>query len=69
LKILFARLPFLNVILSRDFIMFHCDRYSLFPVAYSLPILALEVVSRNYRKEYTDKLDEYADLGLLYYVI
>jgi Uma2 family endonuclease len=49
--------------------MFHCDRYSLFPAAYSLPILALEVVSRNYRKEYTDKLDEYADLGLLYYVI
>ncbi len=34
-----------------------------------IPILALEVVSRNYRKEYTDKLDEYADLGVLYYVI
>ena len=34
-----------------------------------IPILALEVVSRNYRKEYTAKLDEYADLGVLYYVI
>ena len=34
-----------------------------------IPILALEVVSRNYRKEYTAKLDEYADNGVLYYVI
>ena len=34
-----------------------------------IPILALEVVSRSYRKEYTAKLDEYADLGVLYYVI
>ncbi|BBD58026.1 hypothetical protein NIES2109_07950 [Nostoc sp. HK-01] len=34
-----------------------------------LPILALEVVSQNYRKEYTDKLNKYQDLGVLYYVI
>ena len=34
-----------------------------------IPILVLEVVSPNYRKEYTVKLDEYAALGVLYYVI
>ncbi|AFZ55641.1 Uma2 family endonuclease [Anabaena cylindrica FACHB-243] len=34
-----------------------------------VPILVLEVVSPNYRKEYTIKLDEYADLGVRYYVI
>ncbi|WP_066379200.1 MULTISPECIES: Uma2 family endonuclease [unclassified Anabaena] len=34
-----------------------------------IPILVLEVVSPNYRKEYSDKLDEYAALGVLYYVI
>ncbi|MBE9210887.1 Uma2 family endonuclease [Nostoc sp. LEGE 06077] len=34
-----------------------------------LPILALEVVSQNYRKEYSDKLNKYQDLGVLYYVI
>ncbi|MBE9055172.1 Uma2 family endonuclease [Sphaerospermopsis sp. LEGE 08334] len=34
-----------------------------------VPILVLEVVSPNYRKEYTIKLDEYAALGVLYYVI
>jgi len=34
-----------------------------------LPILVLEVVSQNYRKEYSTKLDEYAALGVLYYVI
>ncbi len=33
------------------------------------PIFALEVVSPNYRKEYTTKKDDYADLGILYYVI
>ncbi|RAM51112.1 MAG: hypothetical protein C6Y22_12085 [Hapalosiphonaceae cyanobacterium JJU2] len=32
-------------------------------------ILVLEVVSQNYRKEYTTKLDDYAALGVLYYVI
>jgi Uma2 family endonuclease len=34
-----------------------------------VPTLVLEVVSQTYRKEYTTKLDEYADLGVLYYVI
>ncbi|WP_375466647.1 Uma2 family endonuclease [uncultured Nostoc sp.] len=34
-----------------------------------VPIFVLEVVSQNYRKEYTTKLDEYAALGVLYYVI
>ncbi|AUS99849.1 hypothetical protein CLI64_05295 [Nostoc sp. CENA543] len=34
-----------------------------------LPVLVLEVVSQNYRKEYSDKLDNYASLGILYYVI
>lgn len=33
------------------------------------PILVLEVVSQNYRKEYSDKLNDYAALGVLYYVI
>ncbi|BAY62959.1 hypothetical protein NIES22_30350 [Calothrix brevissima NIES-22] len=34
-----------------------------------IPSLVLEVVSQNYRKEYTAKLDQYAKLGVLYYVI
>lgn len=34
-----------------------------------VPILALEVVSKTYRKEYSAKKDEYASLGVLYYVI
>ncbi|MBD2299061.1 Uma2 family endonuclease [Nostoc sp. FACHB-190] len=34
-----------------------------------VPSLVLEVVSQTYRKEYTTKLDEYANLGVLYYVI
>ncbi|QLE57029.1 Uma2 family endonuclease [Nostoc sp. TCL26-01] len=34
-----------------------------------LPILVLEVVSQNYRKEYSDKLHDYEALGVLYYVI
>jgi Uma2 family endonuclease len=34
-----------------------------------IPIFVLEVVSQNYRKEYTTKLEEYAALGVLYYVI
>ncbi|WP_353933115.1 Uma2 family endonuclease [Okeanomitos corallinicola TIOX110] len=34
-----------------------------------VPIWILEVVSPNYRKEYSVKLDEYAALGVLYYVI
>jgi Uma2 family endonuclease len=34
-----------------------------------VPSLAIEIVSPTYRKEYTTKLDRYADLGVLYYVI
>ncbi|MCP2729046.1 Uma2 family endonuclease [Limnofasciculus baicalensis] len=34
-----------------------------------VPILVLEVVSPTYRKEYSDKLVDYEDLGVLYYVI
>jgi Uma2 family endonuclease len=34
-----------------------------------VPTLVLEVVSPNYRQEYTTKLDKYAELGILYYVI
>ncbi|MBD2182094.1 Uma2 family endonuclease [Planktothrix sp. FACHB-1355] len=34
-----------------------------------VPTLVLEVVSQNYRKEYSDKLVEYQELGILYYVI
>jgi Uma2 family endonuclease len=34
-----------------------------------VPILALEVVSQTYRKEYTTKLSQYEELGILYYVI
>jgi Uma2 family endonuclease len=33
------------------------------------PILALEVVSSNSGGEYTNKLDEYAKMGVVYYVI
>ncbi len=33
------------------------------------PILVLEVVSQTRRGEYTDKKKEYAELGILYYVI
>jgi Uma2 family endonuclease len=34
-----------------------------------LPILVLEVISRNYGGEYESKLEKYQDLGILYYVI
>lgn len=34
-----------------------------------VPSLVLEVVSQIYRKEYTDKFEDYAGLGILYYVI
>jgi Uma2 family endonuclease len=34
-----------------------------------LPILVLEVVSQTRRGEYTDKKKDYAELGILYYVI
>jgi Uma2 family endonuclease len=34
-----------------------------------VPILTLEIVSQTYRKEYTKKLDDYAAMGVLYYVI
>lgn len=34
-----------------------------------VPSIVLEVVSANYRQEYTTKLHQYAELGVLYYVI
>jgi len=34
-----------------------------------VPILMLEVVSQTYRGEYSTKLQDYADLGVLFYVI
>ncbi|MBD2293112.1 Uma2 family endonuclease [Anabaena sphaerica FACHB-251] len=34
-----------------------------------VPILVLEVVSQTYRGEYSTKKDDYANLGVLYYVI
>ncbi|MFH7027710.1 MAG: Uma2 family endonuclease [Heteroscytonema crispum UTEX LB 1556] len=34
-----------------------------------VPILVLEVVCQNYRGEYSKKKDEYAALGVLYYVV
>ncbi|MEH1912362.1 Uma2 family endonuclease [Nostoc sp.] len=34
-----------------------------------VPILALEVVSQKYRGEYSTKKQEYAKLGILYYVV
>lgn len=34
-----------------------------------VPTLVIEVVSPNYRKEYTEKLAQYQELGVLYYVI
>jgi Uma2 family endonuclease len=34
-----------------------------------VPIFVLEIVSQTYRKEYTKKKDEYADLGVLYYIV
>lgn len=34
-----------------------------------MPILVLEVVSQTYRGEYKEKLLEYANLGVLYYVV
>lgn len=33
------------------------------------PILTLEMVSQTYREEYSTKLEQYAQLGVLYYVI
>ncbi|WP_333093265.1 MULTISPECIES: Uma2 family endonuclease [unclassified Microcoleus] len=34
-----------------------------------LPLFVLEVVSPNYRKEYSTKLEDYQALGVLYYII
>ncbi|NJK68820.1 MAG: hypothetical protein HC941_21900 [Microcoleus sp. SU_5_3] len=34
-----------------------------------VPLFVLEVVSPNYRKEYSTKLEEYQTLGVLYYII
>ncbi|BAZ11838.1 hypothetical protein NIES4071_36640 [Calothrix sp. NIES-4071] len=35
----------------------------------NVPILALEIVSTTYRKEYCAKKDEYESLGVLYYIV
>jgi len=35
----------------------------------SLPILALEVISERYNKEYEDKLEDYQSIEILYYAI
>lgn len=34
-----------------------------------IPTLAIEIVSPTYRQEYTTKMDKYAAMGVLYYVI
>lgn len=34
-----------------------------------VPLLAIEVVSKTYGQEYSDKLSKYAQIGVLYYVI
>jgi Uma2 family endonuclease len=34
-----------------------------------VPTMAIEIVSPTYRQEYTTKLNQYAELGILYYVI
>jgi hypothetical protein len=34
-----------------------------------VPSLAIEIVSPTYRNEYTTKLDRYAAMGVLYYII
>jgi Uma2 family endonuclease len=43
--------------------------YVLWEEQYTMPILAMEVVSQKYNSEYEDKLQQYQDLGILYYVI
>ena len=45
------------------------------PLSYAIweegvtPILFLEVISKEYNKEYEDKLAKYEELGILYYVV
>ena len=43
--------------------------YVLWEENWVLPLLFLEVVSQKYNGEYKDKKKEYANLGILYYVI
>ncbi|UFP93490.1 Uma2 family endonuclease [Gloeobacter morelensis] len=43
--------------------------YVLWQEHWVVPVLALEVVSQTYRGEYESKLQDYARLGLLYYVV
>ncbi len=43
--------------------------YVLWEENYVVPSLALEVVSYKYNGEYDEKLEKYASLGVLYYVI
>jgi Uma2 family endonuclease len=43
--------------------------YVLWEEAYTMPLLALEVISEKYNGEYEDKLTDYQTLGILYYAI
>jgi Uma2 family endonuclease len=43
--------------------------YVLWEEAYTMPILALEVISEKYNGEYEDKFTDYQTLGILYYAI
>jgi Uma2 family endonuclease len=43
--------------------------YVLWEEAYTMPILALEVISEKYNGEYEEKLTDYQTLGILYYAI
>jgi Uma2 family endonuclease len=43
--------------------------YVLWEEAYTMPLLALEVISEKYNGEYEDKFSDYQTLGILYYAI
>lgn len=43
--------------------------YVLWEENYLVPLLAIEVVSKTYGKEYDDKQTKYAQIGVLYYVV
>ncbi len=43
--------------------------YVLWEENYTMPILALEVVSQTYNGEYEAKLKQYQSMGILYYVV
>ncbi|NJL90754.1 MAG: Uma2 family endonuclease [Coleofasciculaceae cyanobacterium SM2_1_6] len=43
--------------------------YVLWEENYTMPIMALEVVSQTYNGEYEAKLEQYRSMGILYYVV